>query len=390
MTEAESKLIVQYADSDVNSLALKLRDSDNVDSKFVLRQIAGRQIMRRKMPQWAENADLIYPPHLPLEQCSSFFTANYKKEIGERLLYSFDNCVDLTGGFGVDFYVMSKKFSNAVYVERNNALYDVVKHNFDVLHRTNAYFFNTDGVEFIKNTAQRFNLVFIDPARRNSAGKKTVCIEDCEPDILCFQDVLIQKADVVMIKLSPMIDIADIVAKLHNVREIHIVATANECKEVLVVLQKDYVSDPQIFTVNDHQRFSYSLYSERDCAVAFCQDSDLVGKYLFEPNASVMKSGAFKLISKAFAVNKLHVSSHLYVSNHDVCNFPGRRFFVEKIAQPKDFVGIGTANIAVRNFPEKADILKKKLKIKDGGNIYLFATTLYNGSKVLIQCKKVG
>ena len=103
-----------------------------------------------------------------------------------------------------------------------------------------------------------------------------------------------------------------------------------------------------------------------------------------------MKSGAFKLISKAFAVNKLHVSSHLYVSNHDVCNFPGRRFFVEKIAQPKDFVGIGTANIAVRNFPEKADILKKKLKIKDGGNIYLFATTLYNGSKVLIQCKKVG
>ena len=389
MTEAESKLIEQYADSDVNTLALKLRDSDNVDSKFVLRQIAGRQIMRRKMPLWAENADLIYPPHLPLEQCSSFFTANYKKEIGQRLLSSFDNCVDLTGGFGVDFFVMSENFSYAVYVEQNNALYDVVRHNFDILHRTNAEFIYTDGVEFIKNTDQHFNLVFIDPARRNSVGKKTVCIEDCEPDILCFQDVMIQKADVVMIKLSPMIDIADIVAKLHNVSEIHIVATANECKEVLVVLQKGYVSEPQIFTINNHQRFAFFPSAERDCVIDFCQESDLSGKYLFEPNAAVMKSGAFKLISKSFSVDKLHISSHLYISNHDISDFPGRRFYIETIGQPKDFAGIGAANLAVRNFPQKAELLKKKLKIKDGGNIYLFATTLSNGSKVIIRCIKV-
>ena len=389
MTAEESKLIEQYADSDVNALALKLRDSDDVDSKFVLRQIAGRQIMRRKMPLWASNRDVQYPDHLPLEQCSSFFTAQYKKEIGERLLSSFDNCADLTGGFGVDFFVMSENFSHAVYAERNTDLYDVVRHNFEVLHRSNAEFLNSDGVDFIKNTTQRFNLVFIDPARRNSAGKKTVRIEDCEPDILLFQDVMIQKADVVMIKLSPMIDIADITTKLHNVSEIHLVATANECKEVLVLLQNGYNSEPKIFTVNDNQRYTFILSNERECAANFFQSSDLRGKYLFEPNAAVMKSGAFKILTKDYNVCKLQASSHLYIADNDVKDFPGRRFKIVRAGQPKEFSGMGTANLAVRNFPEKAEILKKKLKIRDGGNIFLFATTLYNGSKALIQCNKV-
>lgn len=389
MTAEESKLIEQYADSDVNALALKLRDSDNVDSKFVLRQISGRQVMRRKMPLWASNPDVQYPDHLPLEQCSSFFTANYKKEIGERLLSTFDNCADLTGGFGVDFFVMSENFSHAIYAERNTNLCDVVRHNFEVLHRCNAKFLNSDGVDFIKNTSEHFNLVFIDPARRNSAGKKTVRIEDCEPDILLFQNVMIQKADVVMIKLSPMIDIADIIAKLHNVSEIHLVATANECKEVLVVLQNSYVSEPRIFTVNDNQRYTFILSNERDCDINLYQSTNLNGKYLFEPNAAVMKSGAFKILTQDYKVSKLHVSSHLYIADHDIKDFPGRRFKVERAGQPKEFSGIGKANLAVRNFPEKAEILKKKLKISDGGDIFLFATTIYNGSKVFIQCCKV-
>ncbi|MBQ1885505.1 MAG: RsmD family RNA methyltransferase [Bacteroidales bacterium] len=389
MTEAERKLIEQYADSDVNALALKLRDSDNVDSKFVLRQIAGRQVMRRKMPLWASNPDVQYPDHLPLEQCSSFFTANYKKEIGERLLTTFDNCADLTGGFGVDFFVMSENFSHAIYAERNTNLCDVVRHNFEVLHRSNAEFLNSDGVDFIKNTAQHFNIVFIDPARRNSAGKKTVRIEDCEPDILIFQDIMIKKADVVMIKLSPMIDIADIIAKLHNVSEIHLVATANECKEVLVVLQDGYNSEPRIFTVNDNQRYTFILSNERNCAINYYKSTNLNGKYLFEPNAAVMKSGAFKILTQDYNVSKLHVSSHLYIADHDIKDFPGRRFKVERAGQPKEFCGIGKANLAVRNFPEKAEILKKKLKICDGGDIFLFATTIYNGSKVFIQCCKV-
>ncbi len=389
MTEAESKLIEQYADSDVNALALKLRDSDNVDSKFVLRQIAGIQVMRRKMPQWASNPDVQYPDHLPLEQCSSFFTANYKKEIGERLLTTFDKSADLTGGFGVDFFVMSENFSHAIYAERNTNLCDVVRHNFEVLHRSNAEFLNSDGVDFIKNTSEHFNLVFIDPARRNSAGKKTVRIEDCEPDILLFQDIMIKKADVVMIKLSPMIDIVDIVAKLHNVSGIHLVATANECKEVLVVLQNGYNSEPRIFTINDNQRYSFILSNERDCDINLYQSTNLSGKYLFEPNAAVMKSGSFKILTKDYNVSKLHVSSHLYIADHDIKDFPGRRFKIERAGQPKEFSGIGKANLAVRNFPEKAEILKKKLKISDGGDIFLFATTLYNGSKVLIQCCKV-
>jgi len=194
---------------------------------------------------------------------------------------------------------------------------------------------------------------------------------------------------VVMIKLSPMIDIADIIAKLHNVSEIHLVATANECKEVLVVLQDGYNSEPRIFTVNDNQHYTFLLSNERNCAINYYKSTNLNGKYLFEPNAAVMKSGAFKILTQDYKVSKLHVSSHLYIADHDIKDFPGRRFKIERAGQPKEFSGIGKANLAVRNFPEKAEILKKKLKISDGGDIFLFATTIYNGSKVFIQCCKV-
>ena len=191
MTPAEKDLIAKYASADVNTLALKIKDSADVDSKFVLRQIAGLQVMRRKMPLWVDNPDVVYPDHLPLEQCSSYFTACYKRQIAERLLVNHDNMADLTGGLGVDFFVLSELFKSAVYAERNTALCDIVKHNFGVLNRTNAVFSNVNGVEFIHNADSHFNLLFIDPARRDSAGRKTVRIEDCEPDILAFQDVML-------------------------------------------------------------------------------------------------------------------------------------------------------------------------------------------------------
>lgn len=388
MTPAEKDLIAKYACADVSTLAFKIKDSADVDSKFVLRQIAGHQVMSRKMPLWAENPEVIYPDHLPLEQCSSYFTACYKRGIAERLLVNHDNMADLTGGLGVDFFVMSDLFSSAVYVERNTALCDIVRHNFGVFNRTNAIFSNINGVDYIHDTDVHFNLLFIDPARRDSAGRKTVRIEDCEPDILAFQDVMIQKSDIVVVKLSPMADMADVIAKLHNVREVHIVATANECKELLVVLQQGYTSQPQIFAVNDNQRYTFSIADERECAVNLYTDTCLSGKFLFEPNAAVMKSGAYKMVAKDFNVGKLSVSSHLYVSDSDVPEFPGRRFRIENSGQVKNFAGFSVAGLAVRNFPEKAEVLKKRLKISDGGDIYLFATTLYNGSKVMLECKK--
>lgn len=389
LTESEKNLITKYAGCDVNTLALKLHDTNEIRSKLVLQQIAGRQLMQKKMPIWTQNPDIIYPVHLPLEQCSSVFTADYKREIAERLVKDFSLFTDLTGGFGVDFFAVSEHFQKAVYNEKNADLCEIVRHNFKVLKRQNADFLNSDGVTFIKNSPQHFNLIFIDPARRNSDGKKTVRIEDCEPDILEFQDVMIEKSDFVMIKLSPMIDLSDCLSKLHNAREIHIVATSNECKECLIVLEKGFSSEPKIFTVNDGQRFEIWMSDERECTAEFYDGKDFDGKFLFEPNAAVMKSGAFKILTKAFPVKKLHPSSHLYVSERDVCDFPGRRFKIVKTGSVKDFREIKTANLAVRNFPEKADILKKKLKIKDGGNIFLFATTLKTGEKVIIQGEKI-
>ena len=201
MTPAEKDLIAKFANADVNTLALKIKDSADVDSKFVLRQIAGAQVMRRKMPTWAENSDVIYPDHLPLEQCSSYYTACYKRDIVDRILQNRDKMADLTGGLGVDFFMLSLLFKTATYAERNTALCDIVRHNFGVFNRTNAIFSNVNGVDFINNSNEFFNLLYIDPARRNSAGRKTVRIEDCEPDILAFQDVMIQKADIVLVKL---------------------------------------------------------------------------------------------------------------------------------------------------------------------------------------------
>ncbi|MBP5503993.1 MAG: RsmD family RNA methyltransferase [Bacteroidales bacterium] len=388
MTHKERQLIQEYKSANVHDLALRLRNSDDVSAKYVVQQIQGLQIMQRKVPFFADNPDVEYPEHLPLEQCSSSFTAGYKCEVMNRLLSDYNHFTDLTGGFGVDFFFLSEKFQKAVYNERNADLCHIVSKNFAALKRTNAVFQNADGVEFIKKSTERFNLIFIDPARRNSAGKKTVLIEDCEPDILEFQDIMIQKSDFVMIKLSPMADIADCLAKLHNVREIHIVATDNECKEILIVLQQGYTNEPKIFTINDKERYSFLLSSERECAAEFYQSNDFQQKYLFEPNASVMKSGAFKILTKDFPIQKLHPSSHLYIADSDVYNFPGRRFRIVSIGSPKDFGDIKTANLAVRNFPEKAEALKRKLKIKDGGNIFLFATTLFNTHKVIIQCVK--
>lgn len=388
MTETEKKLIEKFKDSDVSDIALKLKDTQDVDKNFVLRQIAGSQTVRKKMPLWSENPEIIFPAHLPLEQCSSFLTASYKKEVAEKILQNFDSMADLTGGFGIDFFVLSENFNSALYIERNTELFETVKHNFKIFNRGNAAFLNADGVEFLKETKQKFNLLFIDPARRNSEGKKTVKIQDCEPNIIDFQNIILGKADFAMIKLSPMLDISDCIKKLKNIREIHIAALENECKEVLIILQKGCSNEPEIFTANDSDRFSFFLSQEQNTEAKFFESGSFEHKFLFEPDAAVMKAGAFKILTQKFPVRKLHPSSHLYISESEICGFPGRMFLIKKAANVKDFTGY-KANLSVRNFPQKAEELKKKLKIKDGGNVFLFATTLLSGKKVIIEAEKI-
>ena len=270
-TATEQEYISKHIDDDVRDLALRMKEGTaDFRPKFVLQQIAGIQAMRRKMPQWADNQNIVYPVHLSLEQCSSEFTADYKREIIERFCSNYDkkNFADLTGGFGVDFSVMSAGFSKAYYVERNAELCEIAQHNFQALSMQNFNIVNGDGVDFLRNTDEKFGVVFIDPARRDSAGGKTVHIQDCEPNILDFQDVILQKSDIAIIKLSPMLDISECLLKLKNIKEIHVVASDGECKEILVVLTAEKPNDePKIFAVNNKQMFMFWRSNEEYCSL---------------------------------------------------------------------------------------------------------------------------
>lgn len=391
LTTRERIFVQEHRDDDVRALALKMKEAAGFRPRVVLQQIAGIQAMRRKMPHWADNQDIIYPVHLSLEQCSSEMTANYKRGIVERLCSNISDkfFADLTGGFGVDFSVMSAGFAQAFYLERNIELCEIVMHNFKVLGLKNQTIINDDGAEFLQNVDKKFGVVFIDPARRNNAGDKTVHIQDCEPNILDFQEVLLQRTAVAIIKLSPMLDISECLLRLKNIAEIHVVASDGECKEILVVLTAEKPDDePTIFAVNNNQTFSYLKSDEQNC-VPIIADRVGEGQLLYEPNAAIMKAAPFRLLTNRYNIKKIARNSHLYVSDEIVVDFPGRKFRIVKVGGVKDFKHVEKANIAVRNFPIKADELRKQLKIKDGGDIYLFATTLDDGRKIMLETARI-
>lgn len=391
LTATEKIFVEMHKDDDVRALALRMKEGTaDFRPKWVLQQIAGIQAMRRKMPHWADNQNIVYSVHLSLEQCSSEFTANYKRSIIERFCANVSEKIfaDLTGGFGVDFSVMSAGFAKAFYVERNAELCDIAQHNFQALGMMNFNVVNGDGVDFLSNYDKKIDVVFIDPARRDSTGGKTVHIQDCEPNILDFQDVILQKSDIAIIKLSPMLDISECQLKLKNIAEIHVVASDGECKEILVVLTAEKTNDePLIFAVNNNQRFMFWRSHEEYCSLLIANHVN-EGMYLYEPNAAIMKAAPFYLLAEYYFIQKIAPNSHLYVSDNWIEDFPGRGFRIVKVGGVKDFKHIEKANIAVRNFPLKADALRKQLKIKDGGEVYLFATTLSDGRKVLIETRK--
>ena len=392
LTATEKIFVEMHKDDDVRDLALRMKEGTaDFRPKFVLQQIAGIQAMRRKMPHWADNQNIIYPIHLSLEQCSSAFTANYKREIIKRYCTKMSECnfADLTGGFGVDFSVMSRGFGRAHYVERNSELCEIAANNFQALNLDNYEIIDSDGVEFLKNFDGHFGAIFIDPARRDSTGGKTVHIQDCEPNILDFQDVILQKSDIAIIKLSPMLDISECQLRLKNIAEIHIVASDGECKEILVVLTAEKTNDePLIFAVNNNQRFMFWRSHEEYCSLLIANHVN-EGMYLYEPNAAIMKAAPFYLLAEYYFIQKIARNSNLYVSDEWSEDFPGRGFRIVKGGGVKDFKHIEKANITVRNFPLKADALRKQLKIKDGGEVYLFATTLNDGRKVIIETRKI-
>ena len=386
MNETTRQFIREHLNDDVPTLALK-KAPVGTDFSLALRQIAARQLLQQKVPEWAGNDNLLFPAHLSIEQCSSEAAAQYKAS-----LLRGETFADLTGGLGIDTYYISKQFKQAEYVERQAELCDLARHNFETL-KANVKVWNETAEEYLSHCEEE-DCIFIDPARRDEHGHKTVSIADCTPDVTELQDLLLQKAQKVMVKLSPMLDINKALTELRHVKEVHVVAVTSECKELDFLLERDWQGELSFFCVNlltNQPELQFTFAEEHD---AKCKFADGVLSYLYEPNPALMKAGCYKLLTERFDVLKLHKNSHLYTSENLISTFPGRVFEVEGYAPYNKKLkqtllsGLGKASIAVRNFPLSVLELRKTLKIADGDATYLFATTLRGEEKVVIRTKK--
>ncbi|MDR2621660.1 MAG: class I SAM-dependent methyltransferase [Dysgonamonadaceae bacterium] len=387
---ATNRFIEAHRNDDVRKLAFQFRSQENpeVDIHFALTQIENRRLAAAKIPSWERHDGLIFPSRLALEQCSSEDTARYK-----AALLSGDTFADLTGGFGVDFAFIAPNFKKSFYVERQKDLCEMARHNWNVLGLITASVENADSVEYLKRMSP-VDVIFIDPARRSALGKKTVAIENAEPNLLEIQDLLLEKASTVLIKLSPMLDIAQSLDKLKHVAEVHVVGVNNECKELLFLLKRQQTHEPQIHCVNPDkdEKISFRYPEEKACSIGYASG---IAAYLYEPHVTLLKAGFFKSLAQIYRVQKLHPHSHLYTSQELVENFPGRIFKVDSYSSlnKKDLknflLNITKANLTVRNFPTGVDELEKKLRITAGGDVFLFATTLADGKRVLVKCYKI-
>lgn len=390
--QATDAFIRQHADEDVRQLALRGTKDPEVDLAYALDQISGRQKARTKLPSWAAIDQIVYPSHLSMEQCSSEYTAMYKKKIVERITREQKLFVDLTGGFGVDFSFIAALFQQAVYVERQETLCSVSSHNFHVLGLAQAQVCCGDGVDYL-TTLNHADVVMIDPARRDEHGGRTFAIADCTPNILESLNMLLEKSEYTLVKLSPMLDWQKAVEDIGEqwVREVHIVSVDNECKELLLVLSK-HVSPLKVFCVNDEDYFEYLCHHEAD-SDSFCES--VCGRYLYEPNASIMKGGCFHQIEQQFPVRQLAPNSHLFLSDEKLAYFPGRAFEVldttsmNKRELKEKLRSIRQANIAVRNFPLSVAELRKRLRLSDGGEDFLFASTTAEKAHIIFICRKI-
>lgn len=373
---------------DPSALMLKANHYPDWPMKLIVEQIQAKRKAKSKLPSWFNTTGIIYPPVLSMEQCSSEYTARYKM----NLINKGAKMIDLTGGFGVDFAFLSEKFSEAQYIERQVELVDRAEYNFNLLGLTDIKVHHGQSEQFLASQ-DKFDLIYLDPARRDGHNEKVVRLEDCEPNVVSLLPELLSKAKKVMIKTSPLLDIKGAINQLCAVAEVHVLAVANEVKELVFLLDNDSSKAPNIRCVNlkaDSQEvFEFNFEAEEQSASGFGP----VQVYLYEPNAAIMKAGAFKMIGNEFGLNKLHVNAHLYTSSQIVEDFPGRTFrVIDKISMNrkvlKGHFPDMKANIAVRNFPMTVAQIRKKSGLKEGGDQYLFGTTDQQG-KLMILCEKI-
>lgn len=392
MTEDE-KYIQQHRHEDVDTLALK-RAPEGVDHKYCLAQIKGWQTACRKLPQWAQTEGIVYPPAVSMEQCSSEAAARYKRTLAMRLLPEDGRrvMIDLTGGLGVDFSLMAPLFAEAHYVEHLPHLCAAARHNLPLLGLAGAVVHEGECADVLDSLPQA-DLIFIDPARRDANGRRTVWLEHCTPDITLLLPRLLQQSGCLMVKLSPMLDIARTLQQLQgHVAEVHTVCLEGECRELLVVCRREAGEEPVTCHCVELGRRPYAFAAPLTTFHAPLATEP--EEWLFEPGPSLMKAGVQDEVCRRWPLRKLHPNSHLYTGHTAVDGFPGRMFRVEGVYDfsKQDLKRLqaltGQANITVRNFPATVDELRRRLKLKDGGADYLFATTLAGGRRVLVHGRK--
>ncbi|RPG33856.1 MAG: class I SAM-dependent methyltransferase [Muricauda sp. TMED12] len=373
--------------SDIMSVLLTKPIFEGIDQKELAEQIEAKKKCKGKLPTWFNTPNIYYPNKLNIEQTSSELTAQYKAQIvnGKSL-------VDLTGGLGVDSYFFSKKMGSVLHCEIDPELSEIAHHNFEVLGQENIECFPVDGIDFLKRSPSNFDWIFVDPSRRNDKKGKVFLLEDCLPNLPKHLPFLFEKSQHILVKTSPLLDIKKGIDELNFAKEVHVVSTNNEVKELLFVLEKGYQGNIKIKTADVSQKqnslFDFELQGEQDAQIDIGEPSS----YLYEPNAAILKSGGFKSVAKHYGLKKLHRHSHLYTSE-ELVEFQGRRFKIEKSLpyskKSLKSMAISKANITTRNFPISVAELRKKHKIKDGGDCYIFFTKDRNDALIILNCLKV-
>jgi 16S rRNA G966 N2-methylase RsmD len=380
--EDSLKFIEEHQDLKLDRI-LYLASKKGLDKLFIANQIKGRKKIQEKVPQW-NMLPLIYPPSVSMEQCSSKKTALYKSKLVEG-----ESLADLTGGFGVDTFFMSKSFKKTIYCELNKELFEIVNYNFNKLNCKIETHHN-DGISFLEQLNENLDCIYLDPSRRNEKKQRVHQLEDYSPNIVEYFQLLFNKTSTILIKTSPFLEPKEVISKLKFIKEVHIISIKNDCKEVLYLLQKDFQESIKIhtFEIEDKKEFSFQYENES----IKCQLQQPLN-YLYEPNSAILKAGAYESVGTRFHLFKIHRNSHLYTSENAVDSFPGRRFKIiattnYKRKEVEKYISEKKANISKRNFPYSVDEIRKKLKLKDGGDTYLFATTLEDNSKAIIICRK--
>lgn len=386
LREEVQQYLASHEHTPVAKFIFKGSPFEDITIQELTQQLDGKRRVKNKLPLWFETPGVLFPPKLNLEQTSSSFTAIYKSKLvnGETLL-------DMTGGFGIDSYYFAQQVKEVHHVEMNQEVSAFAKANFKTLQAPNIKTYVSDSIAFLSESDQIYDTVYVDPARRNDIKGKVFKLEDCVPDVSLHLNFLLKKGKELIIKTAPLLDISAGLNDLKQVSEIHIIAVHNEVKEVLWRVLPSQIKGVHLITINKRANTieqTSCMYSDLKEAVA---SYDLPQKYLYEPNAALLKAGAFNWVSTQYELYKLHPHSHLY-TNDVLVDFPGRRFEILEVLpftnKLKKYLAVDKANVTTRNFKLSVADLRKKLRIKEGGDQYLFFTTDQNENQIVIVCKK--